>query len=121
MDTHQHDQRPSTEPSVQDLASIMDLELDAQDPAANSYHTEQFDTDNEFASHNVIDVDSIEDEEVFFDEFDPEKNRTRISLQSSGFAKAAVIVGGTLAVIGGGAMFFQSQLPKEQVAATPTK
>jgi hypothetical protein len=123
MDTHQHDQRPDTEPSVQDLANIMDLELDDQDPVTNSYRTERYDADNEFEDGNVIDVDSIEEdgEENFHDEFNPEKNRSKIGLQSSGFAKAAVIVGGTLAVIGGGAMFFQSQLPKEKVAVAPEK
>jgi hypothetical protein len=121
MDTHQNDQHPKSEPSLQDMANIMDLELDAQDPVTNEYHTDQFDATADFNDGQVIDVESIDENEEFYDEFDPEKNRTKIGLPGSGFAKTAVIVGGTLAIIGGGALFFQSQLPKEQVATAPEK
>jgi hypothetical protein len=122
MDNHQHDQKPSSEPSVKDLANIMDLELNDQDPVANSYETERLEYDAEFDDDSVIDVESIgEEDHAFHDEFDPEKNRAKYSLQSNGFAKTAVIVGGTLCLIGAGALLFQSQLPKEKVANAPEK
>jgi Bacterial conjugation TrbI-like protein len=108
MDTHQNAKQNSNEPSVNDLASILDL--DQKDAV-----TSQYSTDTDF-DDQIIDVESISDDEIFNTEFNPERNRTRFSLQRNGFAKTAVVVGGTLAIIGGGVMVFQGQLPKGQVA-----
>jgi hypothetical protein len=121
MDTHQNDQHPKSEPTLQDMADIMDLDLDDQDPVTNHYDSTEFDPETDFADGQVIDVESIDGDDQFVDEFNPEKNRTIIGLSSNGIAKAAVIFGGTCAILGGGALFFQSQMPKDQVATAPEK
>jgi Bacterial conjugation TrbI-like protein len=135
MDMHDNDQNhdgSESNPSPQDLAGMMDLDLDADDPVFHrpTEHTvsDTFDsdfTDREFAQEDggfqddgdVIDVEATNPEEdPFAKEFNPEKNRTLVGLQNSGFAKAAVVVGGSFAVLTGGAMIFQNQIPKSQVA-----
>jgi hypothetical protein len=112
----QNDPQPKSEPSLQDLAEIIDLDFDPNDPVTSRHHTAPENSENP-----VIDVEAIEEEAVFHDEFDPEQNRTRVSIQKHPLAKSAVIVGGTLAIIGGSATFFLSQIPKDQVATVPEK
>jgi Bacterial conjugation TrbI-like protein len=114
--TPQNDPQPKSEPSLQDLAEIIDLDFDPNDPVTSRHHTAPENSENP-----VIDVEAIEEEAVFHDEFDPEQNRTRVTIQKHPLAKSAVIVGGTLAIIGGSATFFLSQIPKDQVAAVPEK
>jgi hypothetical protein len=119
---HEHSE---SNPSIQDLAGMMNLDLDANDPVSAIHGSEEsseidvnyFD-DIADEEGEIIDVEatSDEDDDFFNQEFNPEKNRTRVGLQNSGFAKAAVVIGGSLAVIGGGALFFQGQIPKEKVA-----
>jgi Bacterial conjugation TrbI-like protein len=120
MDTHNNQPHSENTPSVQDLAGLMDLDLTADDPVSGQHHLEEsgeVDTDSHFAAE-----DSGADNDVFDDqEFNPEKNRTKVSLQNSGFAKAAIVTGGSLAVILGGMMVFQGQMPKEQVAQVVKK
>ncbi len=135
MDMHNNDQnqdRSESNPSPQDLAGMMDLDLDADDPVFHqpTQHTisDTFDSDlndREFDradggfqyNDDVIDVEATTpQEDPFAEEFNPEKNRTFVGLQNSGFAKAAVVVGGSFAVLTGGAMIFQNQIPKSQVA-----
>jgi Bacterial conjugation TrbI-like protein len=116
MDIQEPSQGHEAAPSLQELANIMELSFDENDPVSTQQHKEDanfFDPDiNQY--HPTIPMD--EDEAFFNDEFNPEKNRTLVSLQNSGFAKAAVVIGGSFAVISGGAMLFQSQLPRTQVA-----
>jgi Bacterial conjugation TrbI-like protein len=112
----QNDPQPKSEPSLQDLAEIIDLDFDPNDPVTSRHHTTAENSEN-----SVIDVEAIEEEAVFHDEFDPEQNRTKVSIQKHPLAKSAVIVGGTLAIIGGSATFFLSQIPKDQVATVPEK
>jgi Bacterial conjugation TrbI-like protein len=119
---HEHSE---SNPSIQDLAGMMNLDLDANDPVSaihDSTESSEIDVNyfDDMADEEgeIIDVEatSDEDDDFFNQEFNPEKNRTRVGLQNSGFAKAAVVIGGSLAVIGGGALFFQGQIPKEKVA-----
>jgi Bacterial conjugation TrbI-like protein len=109
-----HNNQPAT-PSAQDLASIMNLDLAADDPVSSSGRLEQ---SEELMTESPAENEVLaKDHDVFNDEeFNPEKNRTKINLQNSGVAKAALVSGAGLAVILGGMMAFQGQLPKEQVA-----
>jgi hypothetical protein len=118
MDIQDHSPSSSADPSLQELANIMELNFDENDPViAQSQHEENdfFDADVEHHHATTLQIEESDDA-CFHDEFDPEKNRTIVSLQNSGFAKAAVVVGGSFAIITGGAMMFQNQLPKSQVA-----
>jgi Bacterial conjugation TrbI-like protein len=113
MDIQDQSAIPDSEPSLQELAHIMELSFDENDPVSTQNHSE-YSNDSEL---NYADAGEPEnDDDLFPDQFDPEKNRTVVSLQNSGFAKAAVVVGGSFAVIAGGATLFQNQLPKNQVA-----
>jgi Bacterial conjugation TrbI-like protein len=120
MDTHNNPPHSEATPSVQDLAGLMDLDLTADDPVSAQHHSEEsgeFETESHFeAEASGVDNDVFDDQE-----FNPEKNRTKVSLQNSGFAKAAIVTGGSLAVILGGMMVFQGQMPKEQVAQVAKK
>lgn len=116
MDIQDPSQGHEAAPSLQELANIMELNFDENDPVSTQQHKEDanfFDPDIK-QYHPTIPMN--EDEAFFNDEFNPEKNRTLVSLQNSGFAKAAVVIGGSFAVISGGAILFQSQLPRTQVA-----
>jgi Bacterial conjugation TrbI-like protein len=116
MDMQPNDQQqPNTEPSLHHLADMMDLDLNDDDPVNSHQSSEDLEQEEDYEDQ-VIDVESIEDDEFFNEEFNPEKNRTRVGLQNSGAAKGALVVGTTLALLGGGALIFQGQLPKEQVA-----
>jgi Bacterial conjugation TrbI-like protein len=116
MDIQNHLQGHEAAPSLQELANIMKLDFDENDLVGTQQHKEDADfLDPDIKQcHTTIPTD--EDEAFFDNEFNPEKNRTLVSLQNSGFAKAAVVIGGSFAVISGGAMLFQSQLPRTQVA-----
>jgi Bacterial conjugation TrbI-like protein len=120
MDTHNNQQHSETTPSIQDLAGLMDLDLIADDPVSSQHHSDEsdeFETEKHFeAEANGMNNDIFDNEE-----FNPEKNRTTVSLQNSGFAKAAIVTGGSLAVILGSMMVFQGQLPKEQTAQVVKK
>jgi Bacterial conjugation TrbI-like protein len=123
MDTHNNHKHPEINPSVQELAGMMDLDLSKDDPVSEIHHTEhseEFDSEEYFTESetetHLVSTDVINDEE-----FNPEKNRTKVSLQNNGMAKAALVSGASLAAILGGAMIFQGQLPKEQVAQVINK
>jgi hypothetical protein len=116
MDMQPNDQQQTnTEPSLHHLADMMDLDLNDDDPVNSHQNSADLEQEEDYEDQ-VIDVESIEDDEFFNEEFNPEKNRTRVGLQNSGAAKGALVVGTTLALLGGGALIFQGQLPKEQVA-----
>jgi Bacterial conjugation TrbI-like protein len=135
MDMHDNDQnhdRSESNPSPQDLAGMMDLDLGADDPVFHrpTEYSVKDTLDNDFSDRefdqadggfqydgDVIDVEATTPaDDPFAEEFNPEKNRTLVGLQNSGFAKAAVVIGGSFAVLTGGAMIFQNQIPKSQVA-----
>jgi Bacterial conjugation TrbI-like protein len=119
MDRQDPSQLTEIAPSLQELANIMELNFDENDPVSSQQHIGDANlSDPDAADHYAATpMDGEDDDDTFFnDEFNPEKNRTIVSLQNSGFAKAAVVVGGSLAIISGGALLFQSQLPRTQVA-----
>ncbi len=118
MDIQDHSPLPETAPSLQELANIMELNFDENDPVSTQGHSDSNDFVDADVEHHDATTTHMEesDDALFPDEFDPEQNRTIVSLQNSGFAKAAVVVGGSFAIITGGAMIFQNQLPKSQVA-----
>jgi Bacterial conjugation TrbI-like protein len=97
--------------SLQEFAKLMGLQLAADDLVSGGVDDSNVLREPETDSATPAEHDVLNDEE-----FNPEKNRTKVSLQNSGIAKAAVVGGASLAVILGGTMLFQSQLPKEQVA-----
>jgi hypothetical protein len=140
MDMHDNDQnqdQSKSNPSPQDLAGMMDLDLGADDPVFHhpTEHTVSDTFDSDFSGRefdqadggfqydgDVIDVEATTPaDDPFAEEFNPEKNRTLVGLQNSGFAKAAVVIGGSFAVLTGGAMIFQNQIPKSQVAQEAKK
>jgi hypothetical protein len=108
-------QYPEATPSVQNLAALMNLDLAADDPVIIQNHDSSVD---ECELEPSLDITIGEEDDDIFDdeEFDPEKNQTKVTLQHNGVAKAAVVSGASLAVILGGAMLFQSQIPRDQVA-----
>jgi Bacterial conjugation TrbI-like protein len=116
QDNQQNPPEPENAASLQDFAKLMglssaDLVSDEHRAASASQEHPEVVATNSDVEHDVFDDE----------EFNPEKNRTKVSLQNSGVAKAAVVGGASLAVILGGTMLFQSQLPKEQVAQAPKK
>jgi hypothetical protein len=106
---------------LHDFVDMMGLELDEQDPVSAFHHHDQSsnhgqesaDFDEDALEAEVIDA---EDGDFFNQECNPEKNRTMVGISRNGLAKAAVVIGGTLAVFGGGATFFNGQIPKDKVA-----
>lgn len=125
MDTSQNISQSEfdTTPSIQDMAGLMDLNLESDDPVSNGCHSEK---STEFEDDDYLDVEEAElvgqNNEAFDnEEFNPEKNRTKVSLQHNGLAKAFLVGGAGLAVVVGGLTFFQGQLPKEQVAQVTKK
>jgi hypothetical protein len=106
---------------LHDFVDMMGLELDEQDPVSAFHHHEQSgDHSQESADsdENTLEAEVIEagDGGFFNQECNPEKNRTMVGISRNGLAKAAVVIGGTLAVFGGGATFFNGQIPKDKVA-----
>ncbi len=137
MDTANNQLQSDTAPSIQDMAGLMGLDLESDDPMSggkNSVPSTDLKASNQFdvEANEAIDQEKTIDEELtsedhalndIFDEaeFNPEKNRTKVSLQHNGLAKAALVGGVGLTVIVGGMSFFQGQIPKEQVAQVVKK
>jgi Bacterial conjugation TrbI-like protein len=142
MDIANNQLQSDTAPSIQDMAGLMGLDLESDDPMSGGKNSvpstdlkasNQFDVEaNEVIDQEAIDQEKTIDEELtpedhalndIFDEaeFNPEKNRTKVSLQHNGLAKAALVGGVGLTVIIGGMSFFQGQIPKEQVAQVVKK
>jgi Bacterial conjugation TrbI-like protein len=128
MDTHNNHKHPEINPSVQELAGMMNLDLSKDDPVSELHHTEhseefngeEFDSE-EYFTESETETHLVSEDVINDEEFNPEKNRTKVSLQNNGMAKAALVSGASLATILGGAMIFQGQLPKEQVAQVINK
>ncbi len=136
MDTANKQLHSDTAPSIQDMAGLMGLDLESDDPMSGGKNSEPS-TDFEVSTKFNVEDDETIDQEIAVDgefvpedrsndvfdeaEFNPEKNRTKVSLQHNGLAKAALVGGAGLAVIVGGMTFFQGQIPKEQVAQVVKK
>jgi Bacterial conjugation TrbI-like protein len=123
MDTHNNHKHPEINPSVQELAGMMDLDLSKDDPASGLHHTEHSNELDaaEYFTESETETRLVSEDVINDEEFNPEKNRTKVSLQNNGMAKAALVSGASLATILGGAMIFQGQLPKQQVAQVINK
>ncbi len=125
MDTFEN-QAPNAAPTLPDMAELIGLDLEADDlvsSVSRSLPTENAAED--FASTELV-TESILAKEQEVDiindaEFNPEKNRTKVSFQHNGIAKTLLVSGVGLAVIVGGMSFFQGQLPKQQVAQAVKK
>jgi Bacterial conjugation TrbI-like protein len=136
MDTTDKQLQSDTAPSIQHMAGLMGLDLESDDPMSGGKNAEPS-TDFEVSTKFNLEADETIDQEITTDgefapedhnndvfdeaEFNPEKNRTKVSLQHNGLAKAALVGGAGLAVIVGGMTFFQGQIPKEQVAQVVKK
>ncbi len=136
MDTNDNQLQSDTIPSIQDMAGLMGLDLESDDPMSDGKNSEpatdfeastQFNAESNEASEPEITAhkktESADHSHDISDEveFNPEKNRTKVSLQHNGLAKAVLVGGAGLAVIVGGMAFFQGQIPKEQVAQVVKK
>jgi hypothetical protein len=139
MDTANKQLQSDTVPSMQDMAGLMGLDLESDDPMSGGNNSQPSTDFNVSTKFNVED-DATTDQEPTIDaefapedqhndindvfneaDFNPEKNRTKVSLQHNGLAKAALVGGVGLTVIVGGMTFFQGQMPKEQVAQVVKK
>jgi hypothetical protein len=136
MDTTNNQLHSDTAPSMQDMAGLMGLDLESGDPMSEGKNAEPS-TDFEVSTKFNVEADETIDQESTIDgefvpehndhdvfdeaEFNPEKNRTKVSLQHNGLAKAALVGGVGLTLIVGGMTFFQGQMPKEQVAQVVKK
>jgi hypothetical protein len=136
MDTTNNQLQSDTAPSMQDMAGLMGLDLESNDPMSGGTNSEPS-TDFEVSTNFSKEADEPIDQKTAIDkkfvpenhnhdvsdepEFNPEKNRTKVSLQHNGLAKAALVGGVGLTVIVGGMTFFQGQIPKEQVAQVVKK
>jgi hypothetical protein len=117
MSNQINDQHHATEPSVAEMANMMDFG-GGHSQTTGSQKRDQHDDDNA-----VFDVEAIEDEEndFFSEEFNPEKNITKVGLRKNGLAKGTLVAVTGLVAIVGGLTFFQGQVPKDKVAEVPKK
>jgi Bacterial conjugation TrbI-like protein len=112
MSNQINDQHRATDPSVAEMANMMDF------GGGHSRTTDQHDDENAF-----IDVEAIEDEEDDFinEEFNPEKNATKVGFRKNGKAKGILVATTGLIAVVGGITFFQGQVPKDKIAEVPQK
>jgi Bacterial conjugation TrbI-like protein len=114
MSNYINDQHLATEPSVAEMEDMMDF------GSGSSRKTESHNQDN-----NIFDVEAIEDEDdeeeenFINEEFNPEKNATKVGFRKSGKAKGALVAVTGLVAVVGGITFFQGQVPKDKVAQAP--
>jgi Bacterial conjugation TrbI-like protein len=115
---HINDQQRNTEPSVAEMEDMMDFD------GGHSQKTGQKSgqkTDRHNDKNAAIDAELIEDEDNNFinDEFNPEKNVTKVGFRKNGLSKFGLVGAAGLALVVGGITFFQGQAPKDKVAETP--
>jgi hypothetical protein len=114
MSNYINDQHLATEPSVAEMEDMMDF------GSGSSRKTASHNQDN-----NIFDVEAIEDEDdeeeenFINEEFNPEKNATKVGFRKSGKAKGALVAVTGLVAVVGGITFFQGQVPKDKVAEAP--
>jgi hypothetical protein len=117
MNTQINDQHRATEPSVAEMANMMNF------GGGHNRTADQHDDENA-----IFDVEAIEDENedededgLIREEFNPEKNATKVGFRKNGLAKGTLVgVTGLVAVVAG-LTFFQGQVPKDKVAEAPQK
>jgi Bacterial conjugation TrbI-like protein len=111
MSTNINDQQRTTEPSVAEMADIMDF---------NNIHSKTAQQhEDEDAVFEVEAIEGEETEDPINHKFNPEKNATKVGFRKNGTAKAVLV--GSLGLVGvvGAISLFQGQMPKEQVARAP--
>lgn len=124
MSNQMNDQHRATEPSVAEMANMMDFggghSQTTGSRKADRYTANQHDDEDENA---VFDVEAIEDEDsdFFSEEFNPEKNATKVGFRKNGLAKGTLVAVTGLVAVVGGLTFFQGQVPKGKVAEVPQK
>ncbi|MBD1847554.1 hypothetical protein H6F89_29960 [Cyanobacteria bacterium FACHB-63] len=96
----------TSEPSLEELANVMGLEISKNDPVAPK-------PDSEFITSEADLENDDNDDEFDDDEINPEKNRSKVSLHNSGYAKAALVAGGSLLLIVGVMTFYRGVMPKQ--------
>jgi Bacterial conjugation TrbI-like protein len=129
MDTFKN-QITNATPTLPDMAELMGLDLEVDDPASSVSRLMPAEKDTEESPENFASAELVaegipvkkQEADIINDaEFNPEKNRTKVSFQHNGIAKTLLVGGAGLAVIVGGMSFFQGQLPKQQVAQVVKK
>jgi Bacterial conjugation TrbI-like protein len=113
MSNHANDQQHKAEPSVMEMENIMDF---------NGGHSNT--TGQHHDENAVFDVEAIEDDDensFINEEFNPEKNITKVSFRKNGKAKGTLVAVAGLVVVATGITFFQGQVPKDKIAEVPKK
>jgi Bacterial conjugation TrbI-like protein len=114
MSNYINDQHLATEPSVAEMEDMMDF------GSGSSRKTDSHNQDNNIFDVEAIEDDDDEEEENFInEEFNPEKNATKVGFRKSGKAKGALVAVTGLVAVVGGITFFQGQVPKDKVAEAP--
>lgn len=101
------------EPSLEELANVMGLEFSKNDPVAPKPDPE--------AVASEVDLEDEDDDEFDDDEINPERNRSKVGLHNSGYAKAALVAGGSLLLIVGVMTFYRGVMPKNQASRPKDK
>jgi Bacterial conjugation TrbI-like protein len=119
---HTNDRQHYSEPSLSEMESIMDFDGDhGQKTGQKTGQTKGFHGDE----NDIFDVEAIEEEDAennfLNEEFNPEKNITKVGFRKNGIVKGALVGVTGLVLVVGGITFFQGQAPKEKVAETPKK
>lgn len=113
--TQTKDAKTSTsEPSLEELANVMGLQVAKDDPVAPKSNPEAMTFEDDL--DNTDDEDEFEDDEI-----NPEKNRSKVGLHNSGYAKAALVAGGSLLLIVGVMTFYRGVMPKNQASRPKDK
>ncbi|MBW4444456.1 MAG: TrbI/VirB10 family protein [Plectolyngbya sp. WJT66-NPBG17] len=102
----------TSEPSLEELANVMGLEFSKNDPVAPKPNPETVASE--------VDLEE-EDDEFDDDEINPEQNRSKVGLHNSGYAKAALVAGGSLLLIVGVMTFYRGVMPKNQASRLKDK
>jgi hypothetical protein len=92
-------------PNLDELAKKLGIHLPSSDPAAATFGAKPNEETAEVGPTQISPEDE-DDEEEEDEKRDPEKNRVRTSFSNNGFAKAAVVTGGSLTVIAAVVFFY---------------
>lgn len=98
----------TSEPSLEELANVMGLEVSKNDPVAPK-------PDPEFIPSDAG-LEEEDDDEFDDDDINPEENRSKVGLHNNGYAKAALVAGGSLLLIVGVMAFYKGAMPKNQAS-----
>jgi hypothetical protein len=111
--TQTKDKSSTPEPSLEELANVMGLEFSKNDPVAPKPDPE--------AAESEVDLEDEDGDEFDDDEINPERNRSKVGLHNSGYAKAALVAGGSLLLIVGVMTFYGGVMPKNQASRPKDK